>query len=83
MDCLFCAKLKREFSAEAEAEARATLQQRFAVCSGVRLTKARYEFLQNEIEQSRKRQAALSENLTRHIMNEHRFVDDEMVMSAC
>jgi hypothetical protein len=82
MDCPLCAKLKREYSTESEQEAKATLQQRAACYCDVRPSKTRYEFLQRKIENSRQRQAILSEALSRHVEEDHRHVDDELAMFA-
>ncbi len=66
MNCPLCAKLKREYSAEAEQEAKATLLQRSHPGEH-----ELYERLRQQVEISRQRQAHIADVLDRHLQAEH------------
>jgi hypothetical protein len=79
MECSVCSQLRREFSAESQKEARATLIQRSVIFSGSNSDdRVRYETLQRQIQHSRKKQSTLADALDRHLRSHDVRVEEEM-----
>ena len=72
MTCPICEKLKHEISTEDEQQAKGTLEQWSTCLSEFRGEgRARYQLLQDSVQASRKRQAALSQALGHHMHADH------------
>lgn len=71
MECPLCAALNREHGHECETEANATLKRRAELLSGNPADIAMQDQLDQEVLQSRKRQAHIAFDLHRHQTSQH------------
>jgi hypothetical protein len=72
MTCTICQKLKHEIAVEDEQQAKGTLEQWSGCLREFRgVGRARYQLLEDGVQASRKRRAALSQELSRHMLSEH------------
>jgi hypothetical protein len=83
MQCALCSQLRREYSAESQQEARATLTLRSVIFSGSNSDdRVRYETLQRQIELSRKKQSALADALERHLVSHDGRMEENLARCA-